>query len=105
MKLKRLCGCGRSVVGQCECQAMRQASTEDYRASATARYGGHRWTQLSKRYRRKNPLCERCLDQGKTTPAIDVHHKLKAKDRPDLLYEWSNLMSVCRSCHIALDRQ
>jgi 5-methylcytosine-specific restriction protein A len=105
MRVSRLCGCGRVVQGACDvCSKQRKASTEDYRASSGERYGT-RWTELSARYRRKHPLCEECLRQGRTEAAIEVHHKIKVSERPDLVYAWDNLMSVCRACHVKLDKK
>jgi 5-methylcytosine-specific restriction protein A len=104
MRTARLCGCGRIVMGKCpDCQRHRKASAEDYRPGSSDRYGSQ-WAGLSARYRAKHPLCEQCLAEGKTTPAIEVHHIRKVRDSPELVYEWSNLMSVCRSCHIRLDK-
>ena len=62
------------------------------------------WQQLSEAYRRGNPLCERCMDHGRTTPAEDTHHKIKVSERPDLALDPANLMAVCRVCHLILDR-
>jgi 5-methylcytosine-specific restriction endonuclease McrA len=56
------------------------------------------------RYRMDNPLCERCLQHGRTTPAKDVHHRVKVSEDSSLALEWSNLMSVCRRCHIVMER-
>jgi 5-methylcytosine-specific restriction enzyme A len=83
---------------------MVQARAEDYRPSKHERYGSQ-WHGLSQRYRLKHPLCEQCEKEGMTTPATEVHHKIKAKDRPDLILTWTNLMSVCRSCHEKLERE
>jgi 5-methylcytosine-specific restriction protein A len=44
-------------------------------------------------------LCQRCLEEGKLTPATTVHHKQHLKDRPDLALSADNLQSVCYSCH------
>jgi len=82
---------------------MAMARAEDYRPSKHERYGS-RWTLLSQRYRLRHPLCEQCEREGRTTAATEVHHKIKAKDRPDLVLQWDNLMSVCRSCHEKLER-
>jgi 5-methylcytosine-specific restriction protein A len=104
MRVARLCGCGRVVSGKCNvCSKQRKASTEDYRPNSTERYGS-KWTEISTRYRLKNPLCECCREQGRTEAAIEVHHRQKVSDRPDLVYFWGNLMSVCRACHIKLDK-
>lgn len=45
------------------------------------------------------PLCHDCEANGITRAAEQVHHKLKVKDHPELRLEWSNLMSLCESCH------
>ena len=104
-RLSRLCGCGRIVSGRCDtCDNIKAASAEDYRPGKAQRYGTQ-WAALSKRYRIKNPLCQKCLAEGRTTVAIEVHHKIKARLRPDLILKWNNLMSVCRACHIELDRE
>ena len=103
-KLPRLCSCGRTVTGVCECRGVKQASREDYRASKSERYPKG-WDELAAAYRADNPLCERCMDHGRTTPAKDVHHKVKVSVSPELALEWNNLMSVCRKCHFALDQR
>lgn len=103
MRLPRLCRCGRTVTDRCECQSIKQASAEDYRKKKSERYPSG-WDQLAAEYRADNPLCERCLKHGRTTAAKDVHHKAKVSDAPELALDWDNLMSVCRKCHVILDR-
>ncbi len=99
MKVARLCGCGRIVTGQCDaCSRISAASAEDYRGKSSERYGW-RWDELSRAKRAANPLCERCEQFGLVTVASEVHHVEKVSKRPDLKYDWGNLMSVCRSCH------
>ena len=48
-----------------------------------------------------DPVCEDCLAMKpeRVTEAVDVHHKIKISERPDLRLELSNLMSLCKSCH------
>lgn len=93
----RLCRCGAIVKGRCStCSKPRQSKTAE-------RGYDNRWTELSKRKRASDPLCERCLDNGKVTAASEVHHIRKIADRPDLRLDWDNLMSVCHECHRELD--
>lgn len=45
-----------------------------------------------------------CLQEGRTTPAEDVHHidsflNYSGSDRLWKAYDFSNLMSVCKKCH------
>ena len=102
MRIKTLCSCGRL---DCKCAENRtkKASKSDYRASKHERYGSE-WPKLSLRYRKANPLCQMCEQEGRTEVAVDVHHIVKVADNPSLLLEWDNLLSVCRKCHYKLDR-
>ena len=60
---------------------------------------GHRWRKLRLRYLVDNPLCIECKRSGRTEAAVDVHHKIRRMDAPELAYDVSNLESLCRSCH------
>ena len=60
------------------------------------RYGGA-WKKIRDRYIKAHPLCERCLSEGRYTPAVLVHHKKPLADGGT--NEESNLMSLCFSCH------
>jgi hypothetical protein len=58
-----------------------------------------RWTRLSERFRRLNPFCRFCLQRG-LLPFCDVaDHIIPAADRPDLMFDWDNIQSLCHSCH------
>ena len=51
------------------------------------------------------PLCECCQDKDKITPATEVHHVTPVEtvttieQMETLMFEYSNLMSVCHECH------
>jgi 5-methylcytosine-specific restriction endonuclease McrA len=104
-RTSRLCRCGRVVTGTCDtCSNITAASADDYRAGSSERYG-HKWDRLSRAKRAASPLCERCERLGVVTVATEVHHIQKVSQRPDLKYEWSNLISVCRECHEILENE
>ena len=46
-----------------------------------------------------------CFDHmtmfGEPVPATEVHHLVEQIDRPDLVLEASNLVSLCHACHNA----
>ena len=86
------CPCG-GIKGQCKCKP------DDRRLSTTERGYGYDWQVVSKRYRRENPLCERCLESGKITPTAHAHHKIRIKDNEALRLDVANLMAVCIACH------
>lgn len=57
------------------------------------------WVRLREAFREANPLCSACQAAGRVEPATEVHHIIKRESRPDLALEWSNLESLCKSCH------
>ena len=66
-------------------------------------YSGAAWNKTRNAYRKEQPLCERCLRYGKTTPSQMVHHKVKLTE---LLrtngnpYSFKNLEALCNNCHL-----
>lgn len=105
-KPKRPCsyvGCPNLCGGQ-YCEEHRQSETHKYdrygRNQASVKiYKGKRWQTIRKKYYEEHPLCENCLLEDKITPAEEVHHivPLSAGGEP---YAFSNLRSLCRSCHL-----
>jgi 5-methylcytosine-specific restriction protein A len=68
-----------------QAQEWRRESRERRAAGTHADYGP-RWREISKRYLRDHPTCERC-----GAPAEVVHHLIPG--------DHSALQSLCRSCH------
>ena len=62
---------------------------------------GYDWQQFRARILADNPLCVDCEDAGKVTPAKELHHKQKIKDRPELRLDVDNVMPLCKECHDA----
>lgn len=68
-------------------------------------YSSTRWRKLRAAKIRQNPLCEMCLQKGKTTIGIDIHHIVSFVDiddplrRKDVAYNYDNLQSLCKVCH------
>ena len=68
-------------------------------------YNSKAWKTLRNLYIREHPLCEMCLNEGKTTPAEEIHHivpfltGLTAQQRWALLSDKNNLMSLCSKHH------
>lgn len=56
----------------------------------------------------QKPLCERCLSDGRVKLATEVHHICPVEEaytvteKEQRMYDLHNLMSVCRSCHVAI---
>ena len=63
-------------------------------------YRTYRWTKLRAAIiRRDHNECQWCKRRFKVTPAEVVHHIIPAEKRPDLFFEPTNLVSLCRDCH------
>lgn len=98
-KLKTACrhiGCP-ALTHTAYCQKHKQ---EDYRRYKYDR----RWDKVRKIKVRCDPLCEICTREGRVTEVEIVHHIQSVRDRPDLLLDLDNLMSVCRYHHGKLHR-
>jgi len=60
-----------------------------------------RWDALSKRYRKAYPLCAMCRKEGRISAAMVVDHIIPHKGDQSLLFDPSNLQSLCLNCHNA----
>lgn len=61
------------------------------------------WIDCARAYKRAHPLCERCLEMHRISPAEEVHHKIKLSpgniNKPDIVLNWDNLEALCKKCH------
>lgn len=68
-------------------------------------YRTERWKKLRALKLAETPLCELCQQEGRVTPAIDVHHAVSfmqasgPAERYQLAFDYNNLMSLCKQCH------
>lgn len=70
------------------------------RGTAAQRGYGSRWRKYRKWFLTQNPLCVKCKEEGKLTPATDVDHIQAVKGPNDpLFWEPSNHQALCHSCH------
>lgn len=58
---------------------------------------GRTWKRIRDRFIAAHPLCEKCLENNKTTAATEVHH-IKPLSQGGT-NDYSNLMALCASCH------
>jgi 5-methylcytosine-specific restriction protein A len=79
-------------------QAEEDKRYDEQRGSAAERGYDHHWKRFRLRYLAKHPLCVRCEEQGRLTPATLIHHVVPLKDG-GAKYDESNLMALCNSCH------
>ena len=64
------------------------------------------WLNTRRNYLTAHPLCEVCRRKEKLTPASEVHHKTPVEtghsfeEKKRLLLDVTNLLAVCRECHL-----
>ena len=83
----------------------RQQSNKDYDASRTGTperllYAKRRWRdKVRPVILARDPLCVRCLAEGRSTPSDTVNHIIPHKGNPELFWDMDNLEGVCASHH------
>ena len=89
-------------------QKKRTKDNNRYDAERRKIYNSERWRKLRAWKFACNPLCEVCESEGRTVPAEDIHHltSFMSTDDPQqrlyLVYDFDNLMSLCKRCHQAI---
>lgn len=86
--------------GRCPTHALAHELTRRP-AWITKFYSGKPWQNARNYKRRLNPLCEDCLEQGRTTPVQVVDHVIALTTNPALRLTLTNLRSLCHAHHDA----
>lgn len=74
-------------------------------------YATSKWRKLRVAKLIEQPLCEICLQNGKVTAGIDVHHIisfvsiLDPLKRKEVAYDYNNLQTLCKECHQKIHNQ
>lgn len=58
-----------------------------------------RWQRYRLSFLRRNPLCVRCLEAGRTTAANTVDHIVPHRGDERLFLDPNNHQSLCANCH------
>lgn len=80
------------------------ARRQSMRADLQPFYSGPAWKACRAAFiKNRNGLCERCLKEGRISPGVEVHHRVRltpatVKD-PRVALAWSNLELLCVDCH------
>ena len=68
--------------------------------AASAIYDRHH-RRLREAFFGRNPWCADCLARGQHTPATELHHLQRVRERPDLRLDPDNCRALCEACHSA----
>lgn len=58
-----------------------------------------RWRKARMMHLRHYPCCAWCLEQGRVTPAEVVHHSTPHNGDPELFWDRTLWVSLCKPCH------
>ena len=86
--------------GQRKCVAHRRQDDRRYKRDRNDDeqqrfYKSARWRRLRKIVLRRDPICKKCEEEGRTRASQEVHHK----DGDHKNNEIDNLVGLCKSCH------
>ena len=62
-------------------------------------YRSSEWMILREFILSKGPLCERCINKDRITPATEVHHRIDLAHFPEGKLDPNNLEPLCAPCH------
>ncbi len=91
--MSRFCKCGQLVKNGQSCTKC--VVSKPYKPTQY----GWAWDVMSRRIREQRPLCEHCLEKGKTSATKCVHHMVAVADNPDRLLDETNVVALCTECH------
>lgn len=91
-------GCPELVATGAYCEKHRGQYDQE-RGSAASRGYDRKWREFRILYLQDHPLCVDCLIENVVRAAEEIHHTIKVRKRPDLQYEESNLLALCKPHH------
>jgi hypothetical protein len=79
---------------------MKSKSFYDSQRDSSAKRGyGRRWRKARITFLQNNPLCKRCEQKGRVTPAEVVDHIVPHKGDQKIFWDSTNWQALCKQCH------
>ena len=75
------------------------------RPTASQRGYNARWRRLRGKKLRADPLCAHCMQDDRHVAATEVDHVIPHRGDASLMWDYTNLQSLCKSCHSRKTRQ
>lgn len=101
---KKICKCGKIVDDNSQCCKTTRVRTEENKERDSFRYST-KWRKLRQVIlRRDNFHCQRCLIKYGIVniESLEVHHIKSRINYPELIWEKSNLITMCKTCNLQL---
>jgi len=77
-----------------------QRKADPKQRAAKKLYNSARWKKVRALKLSRNPICETCAENGRTTGhRLHVHHIQHVHDAPHQAFDLDNLRTVCLPCH------
>ncbi|GAA0071677.1 hypothetical protein UT300003_32020 [Clostridium sardiniense] len=102
---RKLIDFGNTFCDECKSKITkeRKKGLKDKNVEATTK--STRWKALRSKIVQRDKCCVLCLRRGFIEyRSLQVHHLVKRVDDNSLIYEPSNLVTVCRNCHEELEK-
>ncbi|MBY0214131.1 HNH endonuclease [Priestia aryabhattai] len=96
------CSCGKLIEYGTTCKCRKRKSNNK---EADKDIKSYRWKQLRKHIlKRDGAHCQRCLIKYGRIECADmtVHHIKNRRDYPELVFDKSNLVALCRTCNLQI---
>ncbi len=94
-----------TTVSYCDDHKKEERHYDRQRGTAAQRGYDSKWQKARKGFLSKHPLCIKCQEQSKVTPAEVVDHIIPHKGDKKLFWDRSNWQPLCNSCHSKKTRQ
>ena len=92
-------GAQRDAEAEKKAHQIRLQRRREKKGTSAERGYGYRWQVLRNRFLAQHPHCQECLKKGILTLATDVDHIVPHRGDSALLYDETNLQSLCHECH------
>ena len=101
-KPKRPCrfpGCPNLCKSGVYCEKHKEYSSDVLRGDANKRGYNAEWRKARLAFLKHNPLCAKCLSEGRYIPATVVDHIIPHRGDKKLFWDKDNWQPLCKSCH------
>ena len=90
---------GRHCAKHAKAEKAQKKQYDKQRGSSAKRGYGRKWQNYRKTYLAKHPLCVRCKEHGRITPATVVDHIKAHKGDMKLFWDPANHQATCSHCN------